>query len=126
MLSYETAVKLKEAGFRQFRFDTLNPYKGEIYFPTGRCLPYGHPDTNILIKMGVENGEDPKKELVYSPTLSELIEACGDRFAELSKGNSQVDAPWTASGLPIKIGFCGQGDTAEEAVAALYLLINSK
>jgi len=65
-----------------------------------------------------------EREKTYIPTLEELINVCGDEFGELAKGNATIDSPWTASGLPVKIGFCGQGKTPTEAVARLWLEIN--
>ena len=58
------------------------------------------------------------------PSLEELIDACGDEFGELGKGNATIDSPWTAAGLPVKIGFWGQIKTPTEAVARLWLEIN--
>lgn len=53
-----------------------------------------------------------------SPTLSELIEACGDKFRGLSKR-----ANWRAQDV---MGIEEFGDTPEEAVANLYLALNNK
>ncbi len=66
-----------------------------------------------------------KYYLIY-PTLSELIDACGGRFAELSSASSPIDHPWTASGRPIRDMICGHGETKEEAVANLWLVLNKK
>lgn len=69
---------------------------------------------------------------ILCPNLSELIEACGNRFSELNKmthkpGNDR----WTA--IAYSCENCGYeetieafGSTADEAVAHLYLLINKK
>jgi hypothetical protein len=61
------------------------------------------------------------------PTLSELIEACGDKFNNLYKSPSG----WEAKGRQEKYDdpisdqmICG-GQTPEEAVARLWLALNS-
>ena len=148
-MNYELALKLKEAGFPQFTFDTLNPYQGNIYFPTGQCLRYGDPNTNLLIKMGIENGEDPKKDLVYAPTLSELIEACPKKILNKDTEDTkysyfclEIDTDdahyepeketWVAGyNTPIDyegnfITMSNKGSTPEEAVARLWLELNKK
>ena len=101
-MNYELALALKNAGFPQ----------------EGNGISY-----DVLTSAGVYE-DNVFRENVYYPTLEELIEACGDKFAELSRGNSQVDAPWTASGFPIKLGNAGQGKTPLEAVAHLWLALN--
>ena len=65
------------------------------------------------------------------PTLSELIEACGEEFRDLLKMRSK-DYEWEAEGYY----FCcdehgegrrfGQGKTPEEAVSRLWLALNKK
>lgn len=62
----------------------------------------------------------------YVPTLEELISECGTGFAELSRGNSPVDNAWTAHGLPIDISNVGSGESPKEAVAKLFIKINTK
>lgn len=52
----------------------------------------------------------------FIPTLSELIEACGDSFEELTK----IENNWVVTG-----GYQeGKGSTPEEAVANLWLELN--
>ena len=102
-MDYELAKQLKDAGFPQKE-------KGTLLFADGITMADSQKKWN-------ENS-------AYSPSLEELIDACGDEFGELGKGNATIDSPWTASGLPVKIGFCGQGKTPTEAVARLWLEIN--
>lgn len=52
------------------------------------------------------------------PTLSELIEACGDKFNTLER----IRTSWTAQGG----GEEGYGGTPEEAVSNLWLALNKK
>lgn len=58
----------------------------------------------------------------FSITLSELIEACGDSFLMLVHPNKGIRDDWSAFGVPNN----GFGSTPEEAVAELYLALNSK
>lgn len=58
--------------------------------------------------------------LYYEPTLSELIEACGVEFNSLVKFGSY----WSASANDFELN--GKGSTPEEAVANLWLVLNSK
>jgi len=55
----------------------------------------------------------------YVPTLSELIEACGEDFSHLYKGNK---SDWFVEGLFVDERYDGQ--TPEEAVANLWLALN--
>jgi len=79
-------------------------------------FPVKYPD-NLFVE-----GE----KSAYIPTLSELIEACGDRFECLSK----VENQWW---VDERGGFFSNGETAtyggstpEEAVAKLWLGLNKK
>jgi hypothetical protein len=65
----------------------------------------------------------------YVPTLSELIEACGEKFGSLESGDGPSESPWTAQGRP---NFAGEfplifhSSTPEEAVARLWLALAQK
>ncbi len=106
-MDYKLAKELKDAGFPQNE-------KGDWF--------YG-------VKLGVR--------AAYKPTLSELIEACGDGFKNLYRctSNPFTGAPqvyWSCdldhkgtvatSGTDGKFGF----ETPEEAVARLWLALNKK
>lgn len=68
---------------------------------------------------GIEN--DGSKFLIGPPSLSELIEACGDKFGMLEKiydKNQWHCRPCT--------GKCMYFSTPEEAVARLWLELNKK
>jgi hypothetical protein len=97
-MKYELAKQLKDAGFPQdANYGT--------YF-------YNEAKGKVFIDENVEGLSLPT--YVRLPTLSELIEACGDDFAALHK---QRD--WIADGKSIT----GWGATAEEAFAKLWLAI---
>lgn len=74
-----------------------------------------------LKKAGFPQDPDrPAEDWITMPTLSELIEACGDRFDNLRR---IYDGSFAAE----SIGKEPQGgDTPEEAVANLWLLLNKK
>lgn len=111
-MSYKLAKQLKDAGFPQYG-------KGEVSI-----------NVNLL------SGETPKEAYErgsydYVPTLSELIEACGDRFVSLSRSfdDHLKTAYWQAIGLQGEYpqvankNVLSQGDTPEEAVVRLWLAL---
>ena len=59
------------------------------------------------------------------PSLSELIEACGDVFYDLQQ--KPIKEGWEATAfLSLATHAEGKGDTPEEAVANLWLRLNDK
>jgi hypothetical protein len=64
-----------------------------------------------------------QKEVVYSPTLTELIEACGAPFYLSCTDTGHWLAANTANG---EGGQTGEGETPAEAVARLWLLLEVK
>lgn len=104
-INYELAKELKEAGFpspepleKKFLSDE---FKGDIVF-------------------GTEDDEP-----VYLPTLSELIEACGEGLKELVRHERYWEALAIDPVDGIPIGYY-RGLTPEEAVARLWLALNKK
>lgn len=92
-MTYELAKELKDAGFPQ--------RGGEI---------------------GTRDRETGS-ESVYAPTLSELIEACGNRLTVLENWGEG----WTAYEEQLDlIGKEAKGKTPEEAVAKLYIALYNK
>lgn len=113
MITYELAKKLKDAGF-------LQKDRGDFVSP---------PDIEII--------NSPLA--IYVPTLSELIEACGDRFESLERWLPQDKMPWRvfmsdeafkeySIEYPCVKECCGYtiGDSPEEAVTNLWLKLNEK
>lgn len=90
MIDYTLAKRLKEAGFPQKNLDKS---------PFGSVLR--------------------DEEVVANPTLSELIEACGDGFVVLER---KLTGLWFAQGK----GWYANGSTPDIAVANLYLALNEK
>lgn len=113
-MTYDTCLKLKQAGFPQ------EIHYGGVY--------YLAPDETVRIAAG-ENSSVPNErfsDVVKIPTLTELIAECGDSFCILER-NCGVDElrslswPWLACNHDDTIQ--ERGDTAEEAVANLYLAL---
>lgn len=112
-MEYRLAKQLKDAGFQQAG-------KGhaacDSYDDDQNCRDDGH--------------------IAYLPTLSELIKACGDSFDYLrapygSPEDTDFDVFWSAFSrrnnltTPLLIKVQGEGSTAEDAVAKLWLKLNS-
>ena len=95
-MTYELAKLLKDAGFSQFG-------KGTWTYPPDKIVTH-------------------YTDRVYDPTLSELIEACGETFDSLRRVGftdwQAEDRSYTGSG-PV---FCG--NSTEEAVARLWLALH--
>lgn len=121
-MKYELAKRLKEAGF---------PQKG---FGEGGFTIHETKGTFCNCVMCEEEGQaggysfDSLEEMghVYAPTLSELIEACGDDFWKLEK----VFSGWVAYPKPepddsLVVNKLGAFvSTPEEAVSKLWLNLN--
>lgn len=110
-VTYDTAKKLKDAGFPQ------NGESGQYSLIVGKINP------NCLIPgdvFGVSN-----ENSCYVPSLEELIEACGHKFKGISKHFKKAIDPvnvWEAKarlrpGVFVKYW----GSTPSEAVANLWL-----
>lgn len=96
-MNYELAKKLKDAGFPQI---------GRGLFMIGDGTPIK------LVEPGEVISLDESNPVVYLPTLSELIEACGESFKslELVGGHFYTNDCW-------------ERETPEEAVANLWLAL---
>ena len=80
-----------------------------------------------LAKELMEAGFSGKEEKIYMPTLSELIEACGEEFYQLRKvDKTNNDFGWIVHTRNDVAGFSGYGDTPEEAVTRCWLELNKK
>lgn len=126
-MDYELAKELRDAGFpqihdygkivwdvtRNFSF-TIN--SSDDYDSTGR-LPFKNNQSSGLAD-----------NFVCFPTLSELIEACGERQFILKTRGVKSKKKWVAQrwyGIE-KPQDEGYGKTPEEAVAQLWLELNKK
>lgn len=121
-LSYETAKKLKDAGFPQL--GTFMETKVEDGVLKG-CTGNGSWEEEDCGKRDADGDcECDSHEQTYIPTLSELIEACGREFGTLAqyKFPGTDGMLWRAAQMPHGSQE-GEGSTPEEAVAALYLAL---
>lgn len=145
-ISHELAKQLKDAGFPQ--------ENGSEYFvPSGIEYDNGYGEKKITDKDSLilntdrvqsyyndgifyvgEYGND--NDLKYSinllvriPSLSELMEACGDKFNFLQRGNNNQ---WLSTGGPIIHNeggpdwykYVSEGSAPDEAVTKLYLALH--
>lgn len=97
------------------------------------CVEEGESrEDSICMQSGGENTMFVRYKI---PTLSELIEACGDKFGQLIKPSKKE---WMAIGIEPKHKKCkecgqsellvaipfGEGKTPEEAMSKLWLELN--
>ena len=101
-MNYELAKELKDAGFLQHTHD---------------CAMYLDEEGVSEVRRGKTSVQDA----AYIPTLSELIEACGEDFGFLEKFNDEQN--WSAGDSRKLMDF---GKTPAEAVARLWLALNKK
>lgn len=132
MINYELAKELKEGGFPQV-YKTSKPYM-DFAYDTGGELMMMHDDndTNWWLGQGYDFRPEGKENelLVKCPTLSELIDACGDRFTSLWNMRDgwqakYMDGVFENDSNPILI-VRGSGSTPEEAVARLWISLHGK
>lgn len=104
-MTYDTAKKLKEAGF-----------------------PQNHPnwDADLRFCPDCISESDEGGEMAHLPTLEELIAACADGFLSLNLERPQDAHPkkWRAqyAANPEMVYY---GSTPEEAVANLWLVLHA-
>jgi len=109
-MNYELCKKLKDAKF---------PVPKSIYSKE-RYDKWMDEDGNLF--MCQNNVSD-----CYNPTLAELIESCGDKFYSLVRMVSEDKIWWNAHGVESSFGKTScSGSTPVEAVARLWLALNSK
>lgn len=118
-MTYELALQLKNVGFRQ---------GGDGYFrlPMAASTPPTYEAKIEDIEASNVKEEDIIN-LAYVPTLSELIEACGERFEAVAKNHAPNSGGWAATRKD-KVGqlYYSTGTTPDEAVARLWLELNTK
>lgn len=106
-MTYELALSLKNKGFPQELKDVVSE---NIYF-----------DSNKEIVIGAFVESEVSEKMVKVPTLSELIEACGEEFEGILRNVTEgvFGRKWLASAG----GYKADGSTPEEAVARLWLAL---
>lgn len=127
MLSFEKCKELREAGFGICKWDKVGAYC-RFYDEDGKVW-VNRESRNVELRNLGPAGE------VGIPTLEELIVACGEDFKMLISPNAgSHSCMWVA--VP-KVGLINEngdwaqwefagGDTAEEAVANLWLGLNRR
>lgn len=105
-MDYELAKELQDAGYPLRRIEP------------GMCVGLWP-----TLDMNPEGKQELGAQHFYTPTLSELIEACGESFYGVHR---MVDDEWVAFMYDIEDPTRqveGRGDTPEIAVAKLYLAL---
>ena len=148
-MNYETALALKEAGFPQKNclFYWREKYHTSEAFDKGVSLGkkgifgdgfslshYPYPRyTTADVKWNEADLARLNETEVAAPTLSELIEACGEGFEYLNRvQNTEPPYEWvagTCDSFAREIGAISmyeQGSSPEIAVANLYLSLHGK
>lgn len=105
-MDYELAKKLKDAGF---------PQDGFFFYAKTKGSPYVHWSYS-----GCCSPRTLHEEEITVPTLSELIEACGDRLESIRRTTVQ----WIITSTTSPRLIVTNASTLEEAVARLYLALN--
>jgi hypothetical protein len=97
-MDYELTKELEDAGF-----------------PQGGKGSFVAPADKIVVR---------REHRVYCPTLSELIEACGNGFGKLQRSPGNGFDAYPADGVSGHTPVPKRGPTPEEAVARLWLALN--
>lgn len=135
-MNYELAKQLKDAGFPQ---EFSDEYRVDIcheFYCTEPDFP-GQVPLWITSKEYRTRDLSAKTPILWEilckkPTLSELIEACGESFQDLEQVKERDDYKWEASADYTCCDEHGEGrkyeggSTPEEAVARLWLELNKK
>lgn len=120
-MNYDLARRLKEAGFPQYHLQNRSGYFWDFDKSWWHTLENDHPD---------------EEDSIYSPTLSELIEACpkiwkieewfeGDFTLQFYNPREQWFVGYASTDDWYE-GPNGEGSTPEIAVAELWLKLNEK
>ena len=107
-MTYELAKQLKDAGFPQ------KVKYGELYY---------HPEQGFLPVSLEMQGKVLSDGCLRFPSLSVLIDSCGERWSTLERNWDKTSFVATASP---STGYNYFGSTPEEAVATLYLALKTK
>lgn len=125
MISRELAKKLKDVGFPNPEEPKNGNFSSWVIKNTyGSAYYIANDGSSYLVR--VFPGMCYTREHIYIPTLSELIEACGDNFYQICKINNPHytgEEKWYCMGTnPDMLQYFAM--TAEEAIANLYLALH--
>lgn len=123
MIKYEIAKTLKDAGFTQKQGENCQYY---IF-----ALNYAYTDyeISVLEKKAKDENSESRFEKIFAPTFSDLVEdldLCDITSLEITK---EWSGEWIAKlFVDVDLGFRyqGSGETAEEALAGLWLAYKGK
>ena len=120
-MTYELSKKLKEAGFPQKYPSAAHNAMGQRYWMHD---PSDDDYIEILHDGHGSNALDDG-QLTLIPTLEELIEACG-KLHHFNLTYKEVYKNWRALGAFGVGSVHGDGQTANEAVANLWLVLHEQ
>lgn len=131
-MTYELVKSLKDAGFPQIKYDQWG---------RNNCFSHYLGDNTEIHGTDWNEWGGLTESDILIPTLSELIEACGDGIFNLlrqSEWHARTTDKWQAAlarpdlvrGLTVselsRVQTMAYGKTSEEAVAKLWLALNKK
>ena len=129
-MNYELAKKLKDAGYSQ---DGEGETLEDMYVCEHHQKTHGYESCcDCDGERLCSEHKDGVYDYAYAPTLSELIEACGESFYSLCRKKNGGNNKWVAVDSFENVAYreWGSGikhfETAEEAVANLWLALNKK
>ena len=118
-MNYKLAKQLKEA-----RFPQKLVFGDKFYYQEGQDGLWDDLKQDIISTNAMkEEWLKLNPRMVKIPTLSELIEACGDEFRNLTKDN-EIWSTNFIQGSEYDYGET-EGKTPEEAVAKLYIKLKT-
>lgn len=122
-MDYELAKELKNVGFPQMGDGkALVLHSADMFEDEGeQSMAVISWERYVLIAP-----EFKDREVFYWPTLSEIIEACGDNFYQLVRNDEEYESKvwgWYASQHTGMGGQTDGGKTPEIALARLWLLM---
>lgn len=125
-MNIKLAKKLRDAGFPNLAKELRNAdVIGRTFLGTDGETSFGCLNIEHL-----PEEDDSKNRYFLYPTLSELIEACGDRFScveRMVKTEEMASELWLAAEYAMSDGYkSGKGSTPEEAVANLWLALKKE
>ena len=124
-MDYKLALELKKAGFPQKLV-----FGDKFYYQEGQDGLWDDLKQDIISTNAMkEEWLKLNPRMVKIPTLSELIEACGDEFRALrldSSMKTENNEQWACDRVEHGVFETFIGKTPEESVARLYIKLNKK
>jgi len=118
-MKHELAKQLKEAGYPQSERGEVYLWVSEKHYFENKKPVYRPANWKRMFTKATKTFVN---EWIYIPTLSELIDACGEDFGRLRK----IPHLWIADAHERLQPLSPFGATPEEAVAKLWLELNTK